>query len=341
MLRHKIKGIKFGGMHLLKSIVSICLIITCADIAFAEGKSSADTMPFACIPAVTKEERLKFARLYERDPNDQMAFYNAAYLHIYLRDYVKVEKMARLALKNHPSWSSPYVILAKVAEAQFEDMDCLEFYRLAVKANPHWVSSSILYADKLNVCEKHSESVAVSSAAIKYCVSLPVDPEVALVTRALRYTKAQALYNLKNYTAAAKEIEVSGAQEDNLIHLKLLAECYIKSKQFPKALAIGNKLCKLSPIDYAYRLQRAQILSAMDQPQKAIDDLSTCLKLNRYQVKGGGLDTIKAMGDRDCLLLRASQYDKLGKKELAQKDRAAVKLSADTTYKETVFRSGK
>jgi len=123
------------------------------------------------------------------------------------------------------------------------------------------------------------------------------------------------------------------------VRLKFLAGCYIHCQEWSKALAIANLLVQSYPNDYSYRLQRAQVYAGLNQPQKAIADLSQCLQLKKYMIKNTGIGALAVLEERDVRLLRASMYDKIGQKDLAQKDRTAIKEASDRSYKETVFRS--
>lgn len=279
------------------------------------------------------------ASVYQHEPNNQLAFFDAARYFLSTRDYVAAEKLARGALRAHPQWASPNYVLAKVVDAQFEDIKCIEYLKLAIKASPHWLDASLACADKLNTCEKSAEAVAVSTEALKYCAGLPKEAGLTIYMRRLRYSKAHALYNLKDFSGAAREMEVDSAHETLAIRLKFLAECYVRSRQWNKALSIANRILQQSPNDYSFRLLRAQIYAGMNQPKKAIEDLSKCLQLKKYMVSNTGIGPMDVLVEREVRVLRASMYDKLGKKELAQKDRAAVKAATDRTYKETVFRT--
>jgi tetratricopeptide (TPR) repeat protein len=281
----------------------------------------------------------KAVGVYQREPNNQLAFFDAARYFLSVRDNVAAEKLARAALRAHPQWASPNYVLAKVVDVQLEDIQCIEYFKLAIKASPHWLDASIACADKLNACEKAAEAVAVCTEALEYGASLPKEPGLAMYMRRLRLSKAHALFSLGDFSGAAREMEVDSAHETLAIRLKFLAECYVRSRQWNKALAIANRIVQHSPNDYSFRLLRAQIYAGMNQPKKAIDDLSQCLQLKKFTVSNTGLGPMDVLAEREVRVLRASMYDKLGKKELAQKDRAAVKAANDRTYKETVFRT--
>ena len=134
-------------------------------------------------------------------------------------------------------------------------------------------------------------------------------------------------------------LEVYSLHDLNSVRLKFLAGCYIHCQEWSKALAIANLLVQSYPNDYSYRLQRAQVYAGLNQPQKAIADLSQCLQLKKYMIKNTGIGALAVLEERDVRLLRASMYDKIGQKDLAQKDRTAIKEASDRSYKETVFRS--
>lgn len=276
---------------------------------------------------------------YEREPNNQLAFYDAARYFLGVRDYASAEKLAKAALRAHPHWASPNFVMAKVVDTQFEDLQCIEYYKLALKASPHWLDASIACADKLNACEKYAESVAISTAALKFCESQPKDAVLTIYMSTLRYCTAQALYNLKDFRGAAKVLEVNSPHYLDSVRLKFLAGCYIHCQEWSKALAISNQLVQRFPSDYSYRLQRAQVYAGLNQPQKAIADLSQCLQLKKYTIKNTGIGALAVLEEREVRLLRASMYDKIGQKDLAKKDRAAVKDATDRSYKETVFRT--
>lgn len=301
--------------------------------------SSSGGMPLY-VPIVLDLRLLrKNVSLYEREPDNQLAFYGAARYFLGVRDYSSAEKLAKAALRAHPQWASPNFVMAKVVDAQFEDLQCIEYYKLALKASPHWLDASIACADKLNGCEKYAESVAVSTAALKFCESQPRGAELTIYMSTLRYCKAQALYNLKDFRGAAKVLELNSAHELNSVRLKFLAGCYLHCQEWSKALAISNQLVQRYPSDFSYRLQRAQVYAGLNQPQKAIADLTQCLQLKKYTIKSAGIGALAVLEEREVRLLRASMYDKIGQKDLAKKDRAAVKDATDRSYKETVFRT--
>ncbi len=281
----------------------------------------------------------KNVSLYQREPNNQLAFYDAARYFLGVRDYASAEKLAKAALRAHPHWASPNFVMAKVVDAQFEDLQCIEYYKLALKASPHWLDASIACADKLNACEKYAESVVVSTAALKFCESQPKDAVLTVYMGTLRFCKAQALYNLKDFRGAARALEIDSVQELDQIRLKFLAGCYIHCQEWSKALVIANRLVQRYPGDYSFRLQRAQIYAGLNQPHKAIADLTQCLQLKKYTIKNTGIAALAVLEESEVRLLRASMYDKIGQKDLAKKDRAAIKEATDRSYKETVFRS--
>jgi len=301
--------------------------------------SSSGGMPLY-VPAVLDLRLLrKNVSQCEREPDNQLAFYGAARYFLGVRDYASAQKLAKAALRAHPQWASPNFVMAKVVDAQFEDLQCIEYYKLALKASPHLLDASIACADKLNACEKFAESITVSSAALSFCDRQPRDAQLAMYASTLRFCKAQALYNLKDFRGAAKVLEVYSLHDLNSVRLKFLAGCYIHCQEWSKALAIANLLVQSYPNDYSYRLQRAQVYAGLNQPQKAIADLSQCLQLKKYMIKNTGIGALAVLEERDVRLLRASMYDKIGQKDLAQKDRTAIKEASDRSYKETVFRS--
>ncbi len=305
----------------------------------AKVASPSGAMPLYVAIYLNPRDLLKYVGQYRREPNNQVAFFHSAQYSLGYRQYTAAEKLANDALKAHPDWASPYFILAKVSESQLDDLQSLKYLQMALEASPHWLDAASAYADKLNACEKFADCVAVCTKTLGYCRGLPSDLGVTLMMRKLRFIKAQALYNLKDFGAAAKEMEMDLAQEDNQIKLRLLADCYAKNKQWAKALAIVDRLCRETPTDYNFHFLRAEIYVATNQTQKAIAELTTCLKLKRFQVKNIGLGAMKVLEERDALLLRAEMYEKVGNQKLAAKDRAVLKQASVSSFQEAAFRS--
>lgn len=305
----------------------------------AKVASTSGAMPLYVATYANPRELLKYVGQYAREPNNQVAFFHSAQYSLGYRQYTAAEKLANEALKAHPDWASPYLILARVSESQLDDLQSLKYLRMALEASPHWLDAAFAYSDKLNACEKFADCVAVCNETLDYCSGLPNDRGLTFIVRKFRFIKAQALYNLKDFGAAAKEIEIDADQETNQIKLRFLADCYAKTKQWGKALTLVDRLCRESPSDYNFHFLRAQIYAATNQTKKAIDELTTCLKLKKFQVKNIGLGAIKVLEERDALLLRAEMYEKIGNKKLATKDLAVLKQASYSSFNEAAFRS--
>ncbi|CAN5269317.1 hypothetical protein BH11CYA1_BH11CYA1_33170 [soil metagenome] len=69
--------------------ISTLLVTACPGSALAVDKSESGAMPFACGPYLEKRELQSNVRLYAREPNNQIAFYNAAYYYLAVKDFVK------------------------------------------------------------------------------------------------------------------------------------------------------------------------------------------------------------------------------------------------------------
>lgn len=257
---------------------------------------------------------------------------------MHLGKVVAAEKLCKEAIKNHPNWASPYFILAKTAEFALEDEHAIALFHRAVKLNPHWLQADYDYAMALKACENFKEAVTVADAALKICDAYPDAKATHKYKHLLRRCKAQSLYNLHDYTTAALEIKKEPVYERGQPMQKLLAQCYRESKQWPEFFSCTDSYVRSHEQDEDFRFLRAQAYSGSGQWQKAIDDLTVNLRLYDAR-KSKKLGISEVYDEREVRLLRAQMYDKLGKKDLAKKDRAMLNEQMGRSYKETLFRA--
>jgi tetratricopeptide (TPR) repeat protein len=276
---------------------------------------------------------------YRHQPDSEVAFYAAGCYFVARSATATLETMCKDALKKHPKWASPYYFLAKIADDHFDDILALKYRQEAVNANPCWINLSENYAEKLTDAGRPKEAIRVADDALTVCAGHENEDPVRSVAHRLRFHKAVGLYNLKDFTGAAAALEEISQLERTNEDQKLLAEVYIDAKQPSKALVIANKLVKARENDFRFRFLRARAYAAAEQWQKAIDDLSSCLKLDRSLIHSDTLNCAKLYQSSDVLLLRATLYEKLGKKDLAQKDRTTLKKERADSFKEIPFRS--
>ncbi len=162
-----------------------------------------------------------------------------------------------------------------------------------------------------------------------------------------RKERASLYLEMKNIPMALQDCNAIIAQEPKQIpYYELRAKILESNKQPEKALADLNKVVSLSKTDPPAYLNRGQLYDRLGQYAKAIADYTTAADLNpseddafRYRgssyFKLGRYDkavedyteaiTRDPVGNVETYSLRALAYDKLGKTDLALKDRRMFK----------------
>ncbi|MBS1957177.1 MAG: tetratricopeptide repeat protein [Cyanobacteria bacterium SZAS-4] len=166
---------------------------------------------------------------------------------------------------------------------------------------------------------------------------------------AARKERANLYLDMKNIPMALQDCNAIIAQEPRRLEFyELRAKILETNKQPEKALDDLNKIVNLSKTDPPAYLRRGQLLDRLGQHAKAISDYTTAADLNpseddafRYRgtsyFKLGQYDKAvedysqaisrDPVGNVETYSLRALAYDKLGKTDLASKDRRTAKES--------------
>lgn len=189
--------------------------------------------------------------------------------------------------------------------------------------------------------EDYAQAVAMSSKAIPL---MPNDPD-GYRRRGLQYIGI-----MKYPEAIADYSKALKMDPKHIDSLRMRADCYKAQKKYDLAIQDLEALLKVDPRSEGALYLRATIYQQMGEYKKAIaaDDVilkfypeddqalvqrgSCNMKLQDY--KTAVVDFTKALASQPdnpeyCLTQRALAYDKLGKKDLAEKDRAKAKAVCD------------
>jgi len=276
----------------------------------------------------------EYLEQYKREPNNELAFWKAGN---YLLSAAKVDELRNLCKQasiSHPQWATPYFMLAKLADSALDDLESAANFKRAFELSPNWPAAALAAVQKLILCDKPREAIPIADAGLKICYENVYYSSEFLGQ--LSRSKAEALYNLKEYAAAAQVLEK--IQKHNRLEPmeKQLATCYKASKQWAKCLALADNYLKEHPTNEDFRLLRAQAYSATGQWQKAVDDLTINLNLHRA-MKHRIFSATEIFRKQEVLLLRAQMYEKLGRKDLAKKDRNELNRQRSDSYQDAPF----
>jgi len=273
---------------------------------------------------------------YKREPNNEIAFWKAGNYLLKSAQVSELRNLCKQTSNSHPHWATPYFVLAKLADSGLDDLEAAVNYRRAFELSPTWLAAANGCAQKLVLCGKPKEAIPIADAGLKICWAYENSLVCAEYIGQLTRCKAEALYNLKDYAAAAQTLETMGKLNRSEPMEKQLATCYKASKQWTKCLATTNSYIKDHPDNEDFRLLRAQAYVGTGQWQKAADDLTVNLKLHR-PIKHRVLTGMEVLRKREVLLLRAQMYEKLGRKDLAKKDRNELNRQMVDSYQEAPF----
>jgi len=274
--------------------------------------------------------------LYKREPNNEIAFWKAGNYLLKTAKVNEIKNLCKEASKSHPLWATPYFILAKLADNGLDDLEAAAYYRRAFELNPNWLAAACGCAQRLVASDKPRESLPIADAGLKVAWEhRRTDPSSEFIGPLTR-CKAEALVNLKDYDAAAQALETVQPRYRTEPMEKQLATCYKASKQWTKCLTATNNYLKNHPDNEDFRLLRAQAYAGTGQWQKAVDDLTANLELHR-PMKHRVFTSTEVFRKREVLLLRAQMYEKLGRKDLAKKDRNELNRQMVDSYQEAPF----
>jgi len=279
-----------------------------------------------------------YLALYKREPNSEIAFWKAANYLLSTNNVVEIRNFCEQAKRSHPHWATPYYILGKLADYGLDDAESAANYRRAFELSPNWPVAALGCVQKLILCDKPREAIPIADAGIKICAAHIDSNTAAECIGQLTRCKAEALYNLKDYAAAAQTLET--IQKRNRLEPmeKQLATCYKASNQWAKCFAVSDNYLKDHPDNEDFRLLRAQAYAATGQWQKAVDDLTANLSLHR-PMKHRGFTVTEVFKKKEVLLLRAQMYEKLGRKDLAKKDRNELNRQMTDSYQDAPFQN--
>jgi tetratricopeptide (TPR) repeat protein len=157
-------------------------------------------------------------------------------------------------------------------------------------------------------------------AMADFTTALKLDPKSSWKSYELR---ARCRSELGDFKAAVTDIsnaiKVEKDPHNKAFLFKERATYYINLGQPDKAIADVDSAIATRPKEYYNYSRRAALYASLHQYQKAVEDYSTAIKL--HDGRFDDLDRIYSS--------RANAYEKLGRKDLADKDRKQANIYAD------------
>lgn len=290
------------------------------------------------LPEITTQSLLaQKAAQYTREPNKEDLFYPAVQYYMKNGMAAKGQSLIQEALKNHPDWAAPNVILGRIAQQGLEDDDAVKYFELALKSEPNCLNALDSYSSALGQSGRHKECVATANRALKVLNANSKELGEALLlqyrTNFLR-VKYENLVALQDRKGAISTMEESlKLYPKNLMTMIDLCKSYLLEGQYKKALDLSNKLDSWTPRCKDACLFRAQAYKGLNQNESALKDINTYLK---------GISAVEIYKpvNIEARKLRADLYEATGRKKEASAERAALKSAIGTVYQITPFRSG-
>lgn len=272
---------------------------------------------------------------YRADPNNETCFFLGVDAYKTQKQWQLVQKLSADAIKAHPSWAAPHSFLGDCYLRAIDDDEALAEYRKAVELKPCFAPAQLSYTTTLYNMGQFKESINAADAALKYCD--PNDDLSANFRYLILIQKGKALTALSDPKKAAEVLEQTvhlPLYQTHPLGRVLLCRSYLQTKQWTKALDIANFMVKKidAPDQQFPLLLRAQAYAGLGRTEIALNDVSAFLA--RQPDSPNAMDEI-----RQGYALRATLYEKLGKKDLAARDHAKLQGRDSNFYNLTPFRS--
>lgn len=247
------------------------------------------------------------------------------------KDYNLVKRLAQGAIKGHPNWCAPYILLGRIAKEEFEDDEAMAQFRKGAKAAPLCTLPLKELAMALQRDTEYEKSIAVVDSTLNMIGDIN-DSEMRLTKGDLYLCKGIDLTALKRHDQALASMEQHYQYSfDYTLSGSRLAEAYVKAKQYQNAVKFCNARLKVTPVLLDYYLWRGLSYKALGQDKMAIADLNKFIQRNNSTIAVNSKD-------RTARTARAELYEKTGQTQLAKADRSFLQKEQIDAYNDTAFR---
>jgi len=214
------------------------------------------------------------------------------------KQYISAVRHLNIAINAEPD-SVHYHYVRGIAYLQLKcSEEALYDLQFCHKHAPGLVIEAKYWAQAYRAAGQFEESIKQWDEAIK------ADPN----SLDLYYGRAQTLVEDENYARAVDDYSAAIKLDPaNQRFYKERAQCYVQLKQFDKALPDLNQTIEKDSNNIEAFLHRALCYVAMAKYKEAINDYNRAIKMKPREPK--------------VYAWRAKAYDKIGRKDLAEKDR--------------------
>ncbi len=238
---------------------------------------------------------------------------------------------------------------AERLRSMIESQDAINEYTLALNLDPHFMLAvygrGLAYLDLENNRKAVADLESIDKACPKYVDALKLAGMARC--RMLDYKAAKSDYDrillLKNFAFDKPDYHhVRGCDPWEILNYR--AHCYLMMKQPELAKKDSDQAAKMAEAGSIHRVwalrNRARSEVLLNQNDAALSDLSSAIALTKERTDLGVRDVVGGpITPNNLLQERAALYQKMGKNDLAQKDREASASAAGQIFGEMPFRS--
>lgn len=247
------------------------------------------------------------------------------------KNYALVQKMAQSAIKEHPHWCAPYILIGRIAKDQYEDDLAMANFKKGAQVAPLCTLPLKEIAMSLQRDTAYEQSIALVDKTLKL-IGDKKDSETRLTRAELYFCKASALTALKRFDQAAACMEQHyQCTFDSNMGGSRLAEAYLKAGQYKNVVKFCTAKLKNEPVFMDYYFWRGLSYQALGQDKLAIADLTKFIHPNNSTIAVNSKD-------RMARTARAALYEKTGQIQLAKADRNFLQKEQIDAYNDTIFR---
>lgn len=266
-----------------------------------------------------------------RDHLAERKFYRSGIETMQKKNFGLVQKMAQSAIKEHPHWCAPYILIGRVAKDQYEDDLAMANFKKGAEVAPLCTLPLKEMAASLQRDTAYEQSIALVDKTLKM-IGDNKDLEMRLTRSELYFCKASDLTALKRFDRAVACMEqYYQCTFDSNLGGSRLAEAYLKAGQYKNAVKFCSAKLKVEPVFIDYYFWRGLSYQALGQDKLAIADLCKFIQPNNSTIAVNSKD-------RTARTARAALYEKTGQMQLAKADRNFLQKEQIDAYNDTIFR---
>lgn len=265
---------------------------------------------------------------YRRQPHSERAALDYGIALLENRQYKEAKELSARARKDHPDWQSIYIINGIIALVELDDDRALKCFNRVLAARPDEPLALHLRFEQYRNRGKYSLALADLNHMLSLLTPAQKEERSRLLLARARIYKVD-----KQYARCIQDTkELQKLFPESTTGLREQLEANYELANYDAVIADANDLLARAPTVGITRVFRAKAYAARKNYKAAIKDLNVHLEhLDR--------DRKLLPNNQELILLRASLYDKIGRKDLGDADRNWLKKELKEAYKDAWFRT--